>query len=408
MKKPMYQEYILTCLSPVHVGNGASLRAFEYLYDKEHQIVYFPDASRWIDLLSRHRLMDAFAVYIGQISKALNQRTPFIMKNLWEWLLYKGVTPEEIRQASTHAAKADRNAMMSEKSSLNDIAMQAAQGNGHPYLPGSTIKGALRTGLLYHLLQQDEDVRKRYRNCLEHKNFTAIREKWKREKTATTIASELEDELLAKLQPNAKALSIYKFAKEARSPMLLSVMRGILVSDAICVEEAQETIIVKKIDASMNKKKNRIEDKELPLARECLPAGAKLRFSIALHPEMLREVGITDIGQLLDAARSYVQYGLSLQAHLFARAHQKELDEARLADLLLGGGTGFLTKTLDYPIFDDFPSGKRFVQQVLQANFKNHKHDNLDRQLSPRTLKLVNNGAGYSLMGLCQICEVVR
>lgn len=400
--EPIYQSYLLTCLSPVHVGDGNSLRAFEYLYDKDAQTAYFFDEARWIDLLSRHRLMDAFARYIGEMARALNRKGPFALQNLWEWMLAHGVAPDELRQAAAHAAKAERNAMMSEKSSLNDIALQATQGNGHPYLPGSTIKGALRTGLLYHLLRQEKGARERCRGKLKQADF---RSRWK----MNQMAAEMEDGLLAKLRPNRKALERpSRVSKEAQSPMLLSVMRGLLVSDAICVDAAQETIIVKKIDASMNQKAHRIEDKELPLARECLPAGAQLRFSITMYPEMLREVGITNIGQLLDAARSYIHDGLSLQAPLFARTHQKELDEARTADLLLGGGTGFLTKTLDYPMFDDFASGKQFVQQVLQANFFRHKHLQLDRTLSPRTLKLTNNGAGYSLMGLCQIREASR
>lgn len=40
--------YEIKCLSPVHVGNGRTLKAFEYLYDRKAQKVYFVDEGKWI------------------------------------------------------------------------------------------------------------------------------------------------------------------------------------------------------------------------------------------------------------------------------------------------------------------------------------------------------------------------
>ena len=42
------KEYELSCISPLHIGSGEKLSAFEYLYDRKGETVYFLDESKWI------------------------------------------------------------------------------------------------------------------------------------------------------------------------------------------------------------------------------------------------------------------------------------------------------------------------------------------------------------------------
>ena len=73
------KEYELSCISPLHIGSGEKLSAFEYLYDRKGETVYFLDESKWISFLDKRGLMDEFAAF-------LEQRSPR-GRNLWEWLL---------------------------------------------------------------------------------------------------------------------------------------------------------------------------------------------------------------------------------------------------------------------------------------------------------------------------------
>lgn len=396
MEQLVYKEYILKCLSPVHVGDGNTLKSFEYLYDAEQQIVYFIDEAKWIDFLNRHQLIDAFALYLKQISEALSRKDNYDGEYVWEWLLRQGIAAEELRQLAVHQARAEANAMLADRQTLNDIVCQATEGNGRPYIPGSTLKGALRTAILYALMKQNPELCDKYaEQLINERNDKNNNKKIKR------ADNDLEGKLLVKLRPNRKA-------RWKPNAQLLNVMRGLSVSDAHCVQEDQKTVIVRKIDAVMDADGHNVTDKALPIVRECLPAGAELKFSITIQPAMLKEVGIESIDQILACAREYLQSGLDLQEQVFGQAHSKELAEARTADILIGGGTGFISKTLAYPLFRDFAAGKAFVQTILQNNFRKHKHDALDTSLAPRTLKLTNNGMGYSLMGLCQLNEVQR
>ena len=58
-------------------SNGRTLKAFEYLYDRKAQKVYFVDEGKWIAFLYRHKLIDDFSEYIRVISAAMGRKGPF-------------------------------------------------------------------------------------------------------------------------------------------------------------------------------------------------------------------------------------------------------------------------------------------------------------------------------------------
>ena len=79
------------------------------------------------------------------------------------------------------------------------------------------------------------------------------------------------------------------------------------------------------------------------------------------------------------------------------------------ADLWLGAGTGFLSKTLVYAIA---PETKKFVARKLIASYldrvfkkSGHNHGAEDKLLSPRAIKLTQEGKYSQVMGLCKVFE---
>lgn len=142
------QEYELTCIAPVHVGSGQKLKSFEYLYDRRKDEVAFLNESKWIALLAQHDLMDAFADAV--ISGA------FLRQSIREWLLDHQIKEGELRTIILRrAASAPLITKERGRTKLNDIVAQTTLADGRPYIPGSTIKGALRTGMLYYAIRRD-------------------------------------------------------------------------------------------------------------------------------------------------------------------------------------------------------------------------------------------------------------
>lgn len=376
------QAYTLACLSPVHVGSGETLRAFEYLYDPERREAYFLDEARWVRFLGRHHLMDAFAAYIGRAAQKIAGGGNAPGESVWEWLLRQGADAEELRSLAARTAAASLGSLAAQRRTLNDIACQAAHGGGHPYVPGSSLKGALRTAILYAGIQDSKSAAlraacaERLRACTELDGRSFRRE-------LAAVARCLEHALLDRHRQSA--------------------MRGLLVSDACCLDAEQRTILAKKFDVTTYGKPGGDGRQALPVTRECLPAGTKLRFTLAFDPASLRPLGFRHPDDLFRAAKAYLRDGLALQREAFGAAYPEEFAGAAQADLLLGGGTGFFATTLAYPLFADAADGRAVVRRMLQRLFPRHRHAALDGALAPRTMKFTKNDGGRSFFGLCAV-----
>ena len=173
----------------------------------------------------------------------------------------------------------------------------------------------------------------------------------------------------------------------------------------------RNTVIVQKLDGSLAKSES-MNPCRLPLFRECIPAGTRLRFSVTADLSMLKEIGIESIDEVFSATRKYIERNLKFQELAFTRVFGKQFfavqsfNEAKYADLFLGGGIGFQYKTVLYDLAPDEEKGRAVITKYLDVVFPKHKHKIKDKDISPRTVKLTNQGQGYQLMGLCRVKEV--
>ena len=224
------KEYEIECLSPVHIGNGTVLKAFEYLYDRKEQKVYFIDEGKWIRFLAHHDFLDSFSHYIQNIVTGKERR------NVWQWLVDKNISDAELRGlGATVSALADTKRM---KSSLNDIARTVTTAEGIPYIPGSSIKGILRTGILYHFIKSS---RKLYN------------EEWQKFKNIILKNDSLNNKCKSDIVNLSSFIEKRIFEKLTKNETL-DIMRGVLVSDAHCVQNIHSSLIVQKVDGTTKKK----------------------------------------------------------------------------------------------------------------------------------------------------------
>lgn len=387
------QEYELTCIAPVHVGSGQKLKSFEYLYDRRKDEVAFLNESKWIALLAQHDLMDAFANAV--MSGA------FLRQSIREWLLDHQIKEGELRSIILRrAASAPLITKERGRTKLNDIVAQTTLADGRPYIPGSTIKGTLRTGMLYHAIHRDPA---RFRSTWQE-ILRSLREPLKdQKKTCDLMMSRVEQTLL-------HTLCLSDDVKKGDA--VSSAMRGLRVSDA--VGTVRDTVVLQKVDATTKKKRQGANVSELPLFRECIPAGAKLRFAVTADLSMLETAGIRSLDEALAGVRAYTADGLHLQEKVFGRKYPALFAAPKNADALLGGGTGFLSKTLVYALAGSDEEARTFISSYLDAAFQTrnrrtgqrepaHRHKELDCKISPRTLKRVVMASDDWIMGLCSI-----
>ena len=386
------RSYELECIGPVHTGSGEKLRAFEYLYNSETREATFLKPTKWIAFLDQRGLMERFATYVVRGASGVD--------NLREWLLAQGVTEEEMDALITRRAYADP-LTDGDKDTLNEIICQTTLADGRPYIPGSSIKGVLRTGILHGLIRRSQQ---RFRGTFQELH-THLKNRRRRDMDA--LIRWIETQLLHTLK------------RDQRTPCwnaTVSAMRGLRVSDAACAEGETDTVILRKLDATTGMEDG-AQENPISLFRESIPAGRRLRFSITVDPAMLKTLGIRSIDEIIDMVRTCTADGLHLQEKVFGRKYPVPFAAAKNADALLGGGTGFLSKTLVHALAGNDKEAQAFIIDYLDQTFTEwdhltrqrvpaHQHRTFDHAISPRTLKLARMDSEDWIMGLCSITEV--
>ncbi|EHM37598.1 type III-A CRISPR-associated RAMP protein Csm5 [Anaeroglobus geminatus] len=335
VRQRITKNFEIECLSPVHVGSGDKLTAAEYIFDEKARQVYFVDQARWIQFLYRKKLTDEFSRYIEQTAGLLGRKGPFRGQLLWEWLTQKGIRPDEIRNLAGTIGHVHTNNPLIDRRSVNDIARNVTDAFGSVYVPGSSIKGAFRTGILSDIVFKHKGTYSDQWRCVERIIFNA------RTRKDTDQLGPIRDKLEKMV---FHRLDLRDEHGKSCQGAVNDVLRGLIVSDATCVEPVRNTVIVQKLDGSLAKSES-MNPCRLPLFRECIPAGTRLRFSVTADLSMLKEIGIESIDEVFSATRKYIERNLKFQELAFTRVFGKQFfavqsfNEAKYADLFLGGGT---------------------------------------------------------------------
>lgn len=126
--------YTLTCLSPLHIGTGNTWTRLDGAYEN----------GRWY-------VVDLDAVFAqgidgDELAQAMNAQG-----FTWaSWLKGRGLRAEQVALYSLPCPQDPREVPIRE--GVKDIYAK-------PYIPGSTLKGAIRTAILWHLLTNSKDAR---------------------------------------------------------------------------------------------------------------------------------------------------------------------------------------------------------------------------------------------------------
>jgi len=135
----------LKTITPIHVGSGEELISnIDFIYNRSDKLIYVPN----IEELSK--LSDISLEEFSSPAKILES------KGLWQ---RKNLVKRKIKPANGCGKL------------INRIREHIHDGFGRPYIPGSSIKGAIRTALLWGMIMDDQDppkLKADYRKILEN------------------------------------------------------------------------------------------------------------------------------------------------------------------------------------------------------------------------------------------------
>jgi len=347
-------------LSPIYVGSGMKLSPREYIYLPKEKRVIVPKLE----------------VMLSEIAKRYEQDyINFMMKrqgyDLRQWLEQHRYTRADMERWADYSM--DVGDVFAGRPKSREIDCFMKDGLGRPYVPGSSLKGAIRTALLAYAMAEKPGDFKKIKSEISSK--IKSNERIEREQGA------LEEQVFHTLGRD----------RENRKSIVNDSLAGLLVSDSSFIDLKRLTL-VQKIDVDVKG-----EEHALPIFREALMPGTKLTFELTVRtPDGFGGV---------EAIRRAIAY---FQRECYERFYlQFHRGEDREDQIWLGGGCGYVSKTVLYPAFgkdsalNALELADGVFRKTLGKRYQEHRHnrDVKEYHIAPHMCKCTRYGGRLYDMG---------
>lgn len=345
-------EITLESLGPVFVGSGEILKKSAYIYDRKEGRVYIPDERKMINWIIANNLSNSYENFFYYNKNKT--------KDLYNWFKLNNAlgSYKKLMKYSLPVGDFSRD----RDKGLNDIQLFIKGGDGKAYIPGSSLKGAIRNILFAE--------KNRFSNPKYFSDYLNKRENIKYiEKKSVQEDKE-------------------SFRRKINERDYEDIMKYLLISDSDPIN-VEDFIIVQKIDRNIKGKESTIST-----FRECIKPGTLIKFQMKIKDGLA-----FNINEIKNAIENFYNdiYYYFLQ--------EFGVEERKGNYIYLGGGAGFLTKTSTYPILGENKKAKEIVGKILEDKFRKIKHRSLAirNDVAPQVLKVTKYKNEYYEMGLCKI-----
>ena len=192
----------------------------------------------------------------------------------------------------------------------------------------------------------------------------------------------------------------------AADDILDSIFRGVQVSDSAPIDNDKLILTGRTLISPLSAA--RVEDfdgdaKDLPLYQECVRPGETIRFRLTLDQSILnRHIHPITKDALLEAIAEFSSFYQDTFLSHFPQGHPV----ANIPDtphLILGGGTGFFSKTVGYPYLkDDYAAALKWTQRILQTQHGRHQAD-ISLGVSPHRARYITYAGKRYPAGFCEV-----
>lgn len=367
---------VLRTVGPVFVGDGRSLDKKEYLFQKNKGMVLIPDLNKMYQGITKKGLERRFTEYL--LSNAKNADG----SNRWDlgrWFRENNIGSKEYEPWILY--KLDCGDFLQEKGAI-EIRTFQKDAFGKPYVPGTSMKGMLRTILLANELMNDDSYCKEVKRCI----MSAIQNGRNRTFLLKREVNEIENEVLYTLdRVDARGKEVGK------NNAVNDVLSGLIISDSKPISLERMTLC-QKIDENVEG-----ERKSLNLLRESVKPGTDIHFDLTIDSTICPYT----IEDIVDAVNCFNESYYNMYLYRF-----KGIEYPKTNTVWLGGGSGFFTKTILYALLGQnkgIDAAVEIFKKTLPAKVsQEHKHFKDKRiGISPHTLKVTKyQGKSYQ-MGQC-------
>lgn len=349
---------------PVFVGSGYEIQKKEYILRGNKVGVINPQK---LFMLAKKKHLEA-------------ELERFMIKDAREdlkhWAMRNRISTNEMEACMEYIL--DVGDMQLEKRKMQIMAC-IKDPYGRPYIPGSSIKGMLRTILLCdEIMQNSEKYRRHAHQIKQDLQQQGVR----RDRVLSENMRSIEEKTFHILERSEK-----------RRDAVNDCMAGIIVSDSEPLS-TEDLVLCQKWEKHVDG-----NNKTINLLRECLKPGSTICCTLTIDESLWQKQGKEFRAEDIMAA---VQH--------FSERHQeaflsKFTGNHTISDhtVFLGGGSGFVPKTMIYSLFE----GREAVAVTKDIFEKTkvpreHKHTkDLIYGVSPHILKCTRYQGKEYMMGQC-------
>ncbi|WP_315263834.1 type III-A CRISPR-associated RAMP protein Csm5 [Tannerella forsythia] len=331
--------YRITTLTPVSIGDGNMLSAFaDYVLEKG-KIHYINQQAIREKMGEMPELIDFYVE--GMIRGKSNTTNTFDLKNF----IFNRLKLT-LQQVASHSIEAKN---VSGKKEFYTVVKNAGQS---PYIPGSTLKGAIKTALLYDWLIEDDEGRQwctNYLNNITNKDLTGKLDKelsreFDKFELGVSDSSLLEFDTLQAI--DIKRLNIKKGSLD------IPQTREAIKENTTCQCEIRNVrkLIGEKADGT--KVYKNYSWKEL----------CRIINTFSSHSSDAEWTMLSNIGKKIDD-------DIYFSLEDFYEDVEKKTESSTIAYLRLGTGKGFYFNSVALALYDaDMTEGKEKFLKFLKAN----------------------------------------
>ena len=371
----------LEVLTPLHIGGAdykSKLDKKEYIFDKDKKTLTLIDNEKFIAFLIKKNL---FEKYIAYIENNVNAKVMIQNRNinLLNFLKANNIDKDIQDFRKKAPIKLDMNI-----ENMNDIKLMLRDVQGKPYIPGTSIKGAL-----INLLLVDYIIKNREKFSKEKRIILSECKKTNDDRSIRGLKNDIK-----KIVNQIEKSIIYSDNKSLEK----SKKFGISVSDSYSYSNTR-TNFYQDIDEKRTNKPGEDKSRPMPVAREYIIANSIFDFDITLDIDLLEEskLKIKNIDDLIDSIENAMSYLINVL---------EDKNSPRTENLVLGANTGFLQKTIVYALFEDEKERLEVVKKLLHKNQKNVIGNHLNDKFAPRVLNRIKINNKNLLAGLVKIMKV--
>lgn len=361
----------LKVTGPVCIGSGKQINKKDYIYNKAKDTVEVIDTDMmFMDVLQMGKEKD-FERFLMNRNETLEywfKSNNIVRTQYSKWIKYS--------LAAGDAVVEDR--------SLKEVQTFVRDAYGRPYIPGSSLKGAIRTAILGSTAGAriaSEKNGKRPGN-----EYTSIQNNLKGVKIEKSKNYRDLDREMKKLESNV--FNVLKRDPEhvKKDSAVNDFMSGIIISDSKPFDNEQ-LVLCQQIDRLTNGNKNSI------MLRECIQPGTEIEFDLTVDT-VVSKIKVSNINACL---KGFIKSYYDTFAYKFDKTNNYSDNT-----IFLGAGTGYPTKTVMYQVLGR--DGIRQVADILHAKAPKHGHKkDVEKGVAPHTKKVTQyQGMEYN-MGQCEI-----